>query len=394
MCWPPQEGRRASAADEVSSLEREVDRLRRAEAEAMSLRNAATAMGMALEAEQEARKEAERELHAEHAERSALQEQLAASNAESEVTQVEIVRRMKSQVDDAKGKLRGEQTARQKAEKELYRSAVAITDYRQLQRRLEEANERCGNLARELELEVERRKKLEKVMYRSSVVMFQQVDKRMATEHAARHDLEHELHDEREARRRADAARARAEKELEVGSSAAALHERSARQHLEKVAYKSSMGVYRQLEERIERENTLKAELGEERERSRRLEHELAAESDVRRRLEAQRTRVTKDLDHERTSKRRVQNDAVRELGARGDALDHRTEQWRRDEAALRKELERERQARKRAEVEAARKGHEAEILRARTLGMQARARAARENGSSAAGQQAAASAK
>ena len=62
--------------EELAELRHEVERLQGIEEEAKSLRNATTAMGMALESEQEARNEIERELQIEKRERHMTEEEL------------------------------------------------------------------------------------------------------------------------------------------------------------------------------------------------------------------------------------------------------------------------------------------------------------------------------
>ena len=80
--------------------------------------------------------------------------------------------------------------SRKRAEKELYRSAVAITEHRTIARQLEDARSENERLTEKLKSEGEKLQKLEKVMYRSSVVMYQQVDKRLESEQVSEHVLD------------------------------------------------------------------------------------------------------------------------------------------------------------------------------------------------------------
>ena len=82
---------------ELASLREEVARLQGIEKEANSLRNATTAMGMALESEQESRSEIERELDQEKQDRHELEHELQSHREKTATEQAEIVRRSRKQ---------------------------------------------------------------------------------------------------------------------------------------------------------------------------------------------------------------------------------------------------------------------------------------------------------
>ena len=114
----------------------------------------------------------------EQEERRALEQELQAQRSEAEAAQMETIRRLRGEGDKLKDQREHEKGLRLKAEKELYRSSVAVSDYRRLDQKFREEAAAHGETKRALAVENDKRQKLEKVMYRSSVVMFQQVDKR------------------------------------------------------------------------------------------------------------------------------------------------------------------------------------------------------------------------
>ena len=104
---------------EKSKLKTEINRLLKVEKEARSLRNATTAMGMALETEQQARREVERELQDEQSARRNLEDELLSYREEAALEQQSLAQKKDEAVDRVKLKLDAEKHARQKAEKEL-----------------------------------------------------------------------------------------------------------------------------------------------------------------------------------------------------------------------------------------------------------------------------------
>ena len=98
---------RAALRDKIAFNQDELERLQAVEMESKSLRNAATAMGMALESEQEARREVERELTDAEREVSRLvgelkhQEELAAANASEALQKVKVtVQNLRREVEE------------------------------------------------------------------------------------------------------------------------------------------------------------------------------------------------------------------------------------------------------------------------------------------------------
>ena len=93
---------------------------------------------------------------------------------------------------------------------------------------MEQAREEIDTLKKTLAIEDDKRKKLEKVMYRSSVVMFQQVDKKLDVERQARMQLENKLEDEKKLRKELEMERTKLVRDLEKGFQADATAERTA----------------------------------------------------------------------------------------------------------------------------------------------------------------------
>ena len=368
---------RASLRDKIAFNEDELRRLRAVEMESKSLRNAATAMGMALESEQEARREVERELADAEREVARLvgelkqQEELAATNAS------EALEKMKVTVRKLRGEAENQRQLRKRAEKELYRSAVAITEHRTIARQLEDARSENEKLNEKLKSEGEKLQKLEKVMYRSSVVMYQQVDKRLESEQRTRTGLEAALAKEKELRLKAEAAHMRILRTLEDKQATQLEQEKDKRNELERVLAKSSSGVYRQLELRMQKEESLRNELREERERGVALERDLREARDELRMTRGTLTKTTRKLEKGAKDFGELEAEHRLRLNKRIESLNVQQQRWREEEVRLRRAVNRERDLRQKAEDATAKAMRDVEAAEMRERHAKARALAA-----------------
>lgn len=351
---------------QMVELKSHVDRLVGIEREASSLRNATASMGMALESEQEARGEIERELDQERRSREQLADELVKQQEVSDQAQADLSRKLRAECERVREQLAREKRLRKKAETELYRSSVAITDYRKVEARLHDEQRRGDKLQQKLDVSEDKCKKLEKVMYRSSVVMFQQVDKRLDVERQARLEVQNRLEMEKEKTKHLELKSTRLARDLEKGLMAEASMQREARKDLEKVVYKSSVGIYKQLQERMQMEEHLRKELNESKERCHRLERKLRAEEAERRRAQALMMRSTNDLERGMKDVTLKQQRAANEIALRSDAMAAREQKWDNERARYSAKLEEQILARRTAQDKLAQAEREAELLRMR----------------------------
>ena len=121
-------------------------------------------------------------------------------------------------------------------------------------------------------------------------------------------------------------------------------------QGIEKMMYKTRLGVVKQLEKHMKSEETMREELRIAKERSNTLARELRAEQNARKRSEALASRVTKDMEIGSKIHRESEAYARNELAARSDALAAREASWKDDEIRYRRELEKERSLRRKLE--------------------------------------------
>ena len=299
------------------------------------------------------------------------QEDLAAANAS------EALEKMKVTVRKLRGEAENQRQLRKRAEKELYRSAVAITEHRTIARQLEDARSENEKLTEKLKSEGEKLQKLEKVMYRSSVVMYQQVDKRLESEQRTRTGLEAALGKEKELRLKAEAAHMRILRTLENKQATELEQEKDKRNELERVLAKSSSGVYRQLELRMQKEESLRKELREERERGVALERDLREARDELRMTRGTLTKTTRKLEKGAKDFGELEAEHRLRLNKRIESLNVQQQRWREEEVRLRRAVDRERSLRQKAEDATAKAMRAVEAAQMRERHAKARALAA-----------------
>ena len=352
--------------EELAELRHEVGRLQGIEEEAKSLRNATTAMGMALESEQEARNEIERELEIEKRERHMTEEELDSHKKSIQTKQSNNETKLEGQVGQLRRDIEREVKRRQKAETELYRSAVAITDHRQMVQKIADKDKLVSDLRREIGIKDRKNRDLEKTIYKSSQIMFEQIEKKVEVERRGRMEMETLLDQERKQRKKLENERVRLIRDLEAGRQHEIRSEKDTRKHLESVVYKSSVSIYKQLEERMKEEARLRAELQSLTNRLVVAERERNAEKLARQNLEAVATRSSLELVKGKEALSKTEQRSLQEIMTRSQILAKREDQFHKAETKYRHELERERKLRQQAEDGHSRVLREAELLRAR----------------------------
>ena len=359
-------GNMRKTEEELAELKHEVQRLQHIEEEAKSLRNATTAMGMALESEQEARSEVERELEIEKRERHMTEEELDGHKKNIADKQSANEQKLNAQVEQLRRDITTETKRRQRAETELYRSAVAITDHRQLMQKVADAEKLVSDLQRECGIKDDKNRQLERTVYKSSQIMFEQIEKKVEVERRARMEAENMLEKERSERKKIENERLRLVRDLETVRQADIATERDTRKHLESVVYKSSASMYKQLEERMKEEARLKSELQILTDRLVVAERERNAERLARQNLEAVATRSSMELMKGKETLSLAEQKSMQEIMTRSELMAKREEHFHATEMKNRMQLERERKLRQQAEDGHARVLREAELLRSK----------------------------
>ena len=132
------------------------------------------------------------------------------------------------------------------------------------------------------------------------------------------------------------------------------------------MVYKSSVSIYKQLEERMKEEQRLRLELQRMTENLVKSERELTAERLARKNLEAVATRSTIALTKGREKLSNTEQKAVDELMSRNEIMARREDDFHKRERILRRDLENERKARHDAEDSYSRARQELEMTRKR----------------------------
>eukprot|EP00944_MAST-04C_sp_MAST-4C-sp1_P015520 g15520.t1 len=323
-------------------------------------------MGMALESEQEARAEIERELELEKKERHITEDELAGHKKQVHRIQSKNESALQAQVEQLRNDISKEVKRRQRAETELYRSAVAITDHTKMVQKLSDSQKLNDDLKRQLRVKEDKVKDLEKTIYRSSQIMFEQIEKKVEVERRARLQAETDLDNERKTRKKLEDDRLKLVRNLETRRQQEEQSSKDTRQHLEKVVYKSSVSIYKQLEERMKEEQRLRAELQNSTENLLKAQRELTAERLARKNLEALATRSTIALSKGKEQLAETEQKAVEKMMSRNEIMARREDDFHKRERMLRKDLDNERKARHEAEDSYSRVRQELELTRKR----------------------------
>ena len=139
------------------------------------------------------------------------------------------------------------------ARKQNYIVAVAITDHTKMVQKLSDSQKLNDDLKRQLKVKEDKVKDLEKTIYRSSRLCLQ-IEKKVEVERRARLQAETDLDNERKTRKKLEDDRLKLVRNLETRRQQEEQSSKDTRQHLEKVVYKSSVSIYKQLEERMKEE--------------------------------------------------------------------------------------------------------------------------------------------